>query len=69
MIEADANIQLATELEWNAAPGLEYHVQMSTNAGVWHDVGDIIVGGGQTHYTLEPTHPTDNKEYRVQKIN
>ena len=69
VVDIQANIQPATELEWNAAPDVDYQVQMSTNAGIWHDIGAVVVGDGQTHYTLEPTHPADNKVYRVQKIN
>lgn len=69
-IEAGANIQPATELEWNAAPDVQYQVQISTNIpfGNWHDVGDQIRGDGQTHYTLEPTIPSKNIKYRIQHI-
>ncbi len=70
VLDAEAIIRMATELEWEAAPNVAYQAQISTNgtSGIWYDLGDPILGDGQTHYMIESTHPADNKVYRIQRI-
>ena len=59
--------QTAIELWYKAATGVVYQVQMTTNltSGIWHDVGDPVVGDGAEHSMLESTRPAPNKSYRV----
>jgi T5SS/PEP-CTERM-associated repeat protein len=60
----------AIELGWQAVSGVVYQVQVQTNldSGVWTDVGEPIVGDGQTHYLFKSTRDDNTEFFRLKTI-